>query len=175
MSYRDGLPSSCTPLLERNTTGPYLDTARQADSYESASACSGYARRVRPALLLLAVFAAATVTACASAGGRTPIVFGITGGNALAYRVTIQPNGSVRVSRGWRVRKQILPAQVRHLRGEIQNAHLRTRMCTGALPDFATNYIRLGGRTVKMHGDCEARFTRVFDDLAAAVKLRVKR
>jgi len=124
-------------------------------------------------LLLLAVFAAAAVAACgASANAPTPIVFGLAGGNAVPYRVTIQPNGSVRVSRGWRVRKQILPRQVRRLRGEIQNAHLKTRMCAGALPDFATNYIRLGARTFKLHGQCEPRFTHVFSDLLAAVRLR---
>src|SRR5690242_7075780 len=36
---RDGLPCSRTPLLERNATGPYLDTAATAGSSESASAC----------------------------------------------------------------------------------------------------------------------------------------
>jgi hypothetical protein len=124
-------------------------------------------------LLLLAVFAAAAVAACgASAGGSVPIVFGITGGTVVPYRVTIEPNGSVRVSRGWRVRKQILPMQARRLRTEIRNAHLTTRMCAGALPDFATSYIRLGGRTFKLHGRCEPRFSRVFGDLIAAVKLR---
>jgi hypothetical protein len=130
---------------------------------------------VRLALLLLAVFAAAAVAACANAGGRTPIVFGLTGGNAISYHVTIQPNGSVRASKGWRVRNQIPPRQVRSLRREIQNAHLATRMCAGTLPDFATSFIRLGARTVKLHGECEARFSRVYGDLEAAVKLRVGR
>jgi hypothetical protein len=128
---------------------------------------------VRSVLLLLAVSASAAVAACgASAGGPTPIVFGLAGGNAVPYRVTIQPNGSVRVSRGWRVRKQILPSQVRRLRNEIENAHLRSRLCAGTLPDFATNYIHLDGRTFRLHGQCEPRFTRVFGDLLAAVKLR---
>ena len=123
--------------------------------------------------MLLAVFAAAAVAACgASAGGSVPIVFGITGGNLVPYRVTIQPNGSIRASRGWSVRKEILPRQARRLRTEITNAHLTTRMCAGALPDFATNYIQFGGRTFKLHGRCEPRFSRVFGDLVVAVKLR---
>jgi hypothetical protein len=113
------------------------------------------------------------VAACgASAGGSTPIVFGLMGGNAVPYRVTIQPNGSVRASQGWTVRRQILPRQARRLRSEIRNAHLTSRLCPGYLPDFATNYIRLDGRTVRVHGRCEPRFTRVYDDLLAAVKLR---
>jgi hypothetical protein len=128
---------------------------------------------VRSVFLVLTVFVAAAVAACgASASGPAPIVFGLAGGNAVPYRVTIQPNGSVRVNRGWRVRRQILPSQVRRLRAEIQNAHLKTRMCAGTLPDFATNYIRLGARTFKLHGQCEPRFTHVFSDLLAAVKLR---
>jgi hypothetical protein len=128
---------------------------------------------VRSVLLVLTVFVAAAVAACgASASGRTPIVFGLAGGNAVPYRVTIQPNGSVRVSRGWTVRRQIPPRQARRLRAEIRNAHLTTRMCAGALPDFPTNYISLAGRTVRVHGRCEPRFTRVYDDLLAAVKLR---
>jgi hypothetical protein len=127
---------------------------------------------VRPVLLLLAVVAAAVAACGASAGGSTPIVFGISGGNPAPYRITIQPNGSVQASRGWRVRKQILPAKARRLRNEIRNAHLTTRLCAGTLPDFATNYIRLGGRTVRVHGRCEPRFTHVYDDLVAAVKLR---
>jgi hypothetical protein len=130
---------------------------------------------VRLALLLPAVFAAAAVAAYANAGERTPIVFGLTGGNAMPYHVTIQPNGSVRAGRGWRVRKQIPPSRVQSLRREIQNAHLTTRMCAGTLPDIAANFIRLGGRTVTVHGECEPRFTHVYGDLAAAVKLRVRR
>ena len=123
--------------------------------------------------LLLAVVGAAAVAACgASAGSSTPIVFGLTGGNAVPYRVTIQPDGSVRATQGWSVRKRILPRQVRRLRSEIRNAHLTSRLCPGFLPDFATNYIRLDGRTVRVHGQCEQRFTRVYDDLLAAVKLR---
>jgi hypothetical protein len=123
-------------------------------------------------LLLLAVVAAAVAAFGASAGTSTPIVFGLTGGNAVPYRVTIQPNGSVRASQGWSVRRRILPRQVRRLRSEIRNAHLTSRLCPGYLPDFATNYIGLGGRTVRVHGKCEPRFTRVYDDLMAAVKLR---
>jgi hypothetical protein len=129
---------------------------------------------MRP-VLLLAVVVAAVAPSGAGAAGSTPIVFGLTGGNLVPYHVTIEPDGSVRVSKGWRVRKQILPSKARGLRREIRNAHLKTRMCAGTLPDFATSYIRLDGRTVKLHGECEARFTRVYDDLTAAVRLRHRR
>jgi hypothetical protein len=133
-----------------------------------------YARRMRPGLLLLVVLVVAAVGACgASAGGPTPIVFGTTGGNLIGYHVTIQPNGSVRLKGdGWRFRKQIRPARVRQLRREIQNAHLASRLCPGSLPDFASRFIRLDGRTFQVRGGCEQRFQRVFAALVSAVALR---
>lgn len=131
---------------------------------------------MRPAVLFLGVFVVAAVAACgASASGRTPIVFGVAGGNVIPYRLTIQPNGSVRLrGRGWKFRKQIRPAQVRRLRGEIQHAHLATSTCTGSLPDFATRFIRVGDRRYAVRGECEVPFNHVFHDLETAVRLRAK-
>ncbi|HET9114839.1 MAG TPA: hypothetical protein VFN33_01970 [Gaiellaceae bacterium] len=129
---------------------------------------------MRPALLLLAASVVAAVAACgASAGGRTPIVFGTTGGNLAGYHVTIQPNGSVRLrGRGWKFHKQIRPARVRQLRRDIRRANLASRVCPGTLPDFASKFIRVGGRTFQVRGGCEPRFRRVFDALVSAVALR---
>jgi hypothetical protein len=131
---------------------------------------------VRPALLFLAVLAAAAVAACgASAGERTPIVFGTSGGNLIGYHVTIQPNGSVRVrGDGWSSRKQIRAARVRQLWGEIEHAHLVTTTCPGTLPDFASKFIRFAGRTVQVRGGCEPRFQRVYSALVSAVALRAR-
>ena len=107
------------------------------------------------------------VIGCGSgAAVHRPIVFGVTGGNIAPYRVSIQPNGSVRISGSQRrLRRRILPARVRQLRREIQRAHLSSRRCTGVLPDVASRYIG----AVTVHGDCERRFTRVWNDLAKAV------
>jgi hypothetical protein len=107
------------------------------------------------------------VIGCGSgAAAHTPIVFGTTGGNIAPYRVSIQPNGSVRVRGSQRrVRRRILPARVRQLRREIQRAHLSSRRCRGVLPDVASRYIG----AVTVHGDCERRFTRVWNDLTKAV------
>src|SRR5205807_6837440 len=57
---------------------------------ESASAFGGgYPRRVRRVVVLTAI--AAALTGCGSgATEHTPIVFGITGGNIVPYRVSIQ-------------------------------------------------------------------------------------
>lgn len=125
-------------------------------------------------ILLLVVLVVAAVAACgASAGGRTPIVFGTTGGNLVGFQVTIQPDGSVRLKGGgWSFRKQIRPARVRQLRREIRSANLTSRLCPGTLPDFASRFIRLDGPAVQVRGGCEPRFQRVFAALVSAVALR---
>jgi hypothetical protein len=120
----------------------------------------------------------AFAAALASCGGsaplaRTPIVFGITGGNIAPYRISIQPNGSVHAGGSQRaLRRQVPPSRVRQLTNEIQQAHLASRSCAGFLPDMASQYIRVGGRAVTVHGGCEARFRRVWGDLLQAVGLR---
>jgi hypothetical protein len=123
-------------------------------------------------LVVLAASVAALAACGPTAVSHRPIVFGITGGNIAPYRVSIQPNGSVRVSgsRGSR-RRQIAPTRVRQLTNEIQRAHLANRSCAGVLPDVASEYIRVGGRTVTVHGGCEASFLRVWDDLVQGVGL----
>ena len=126
-------------------------------------------------LLLLASLVAA-LAACGGGSApvaRTPIVFGVTGGNIAPYRVTIQPDGKVRTSAHGTPRRQIPPARVGQLTSEIRQAHLVSRSCAGVLPDVAGLYIRAGGRTVTVHGDCEAQFRRVWDDLSRAVGLPV--
>ena len=116
--------------------------------------------------MLVAV--AVVLTGChSSATTQGPIQFGITGGNFVPYRVSIQPSGVVQGAR----RRQIARGRVRQLRREIEQAHLTSRKCTGALPDVASQYIRVGGRTVTVHGGCEAGFGRVWNDLAQAVGL----
>ena len=128
---------------------------------------------MRPALLLLAVVFAAAAAACgASATGPMPIQFGITGGNVVPYRVSIQPNGTVLTTgSGLRSRRHITSARVRSLQREIQQAHLASRRCAGVLPDVAGRYIRLGVHTVTVQGSCEQGFQRVWNDLVRSVAL----
>jgi len=124
---------------------------------------------MRSALLVAVVVAAAAGCGGASAAGDSPIAFGITGGNLAPYQVTIQPNGSVRVRGPERTaRRQIPPPRVRRLRRDIERAHLSSRRCAGTLPDFAAQYIRLDGRRYTVHGSCEARFQRVWNELLRA-------
>lgn len=131
---------------------------------------------MRKAVVIAAI--AAALTGCggsATATGHTPIEFGITGGNIAPYLVTIQPTGTIEIrasSPGDRPRRKLSRARVRQLADEIQQAHLASRSCSGVLPDIARRYIRVGGRTVTVHGSCEPGFSRVWNDLARAVGFR---
>lgn len=124
---------------------------------------------------LLACLVLAAITACgASAAAPTPIVFGVAGGNIVPWRVTIEPNGAVRIHGSMTVKhRQIATATVRELRREVEAANLKSRECGGTLPDVGADYIRAGARTVTVHGSCEPRFNRVWNDLARAVGLRL--
>ena len=129
---------------------------------------------MRLALLLAVVALALAGAGCGtSAAGQTPIRFGLGGGNLRGYRITVQPSGSVLIMGRPRstVRRQIAPARVRQLQKEILHAHLASRKCPGVLPDLASRYVGIGGRTYTVHGDCEAGFDRVWTDLAQAVGL----
>jgi hypothetical protein len=115
--------------------------------------------------VVLAACGAATTPA-----HQTPIAFGVTGGNVVGYRVSIQPDGTVRSTGSARVvRRQVATARLGQLRDEIEHAQLVSRSCPGVLPDIAGRYIRVGRSTVTVHGDCEAAFERVWSDLTRSV------
>jgi hypothetical protein len=122
------------------------------------------------------IVVAAIATGLTGCGGSTAsharIRFGVTGGNLRGYHVTIQPDGSVQ-SKGSlpASRRQIAPTRVRQLEREIQQAHLASRQCAGVLPDIASRYIRVAGRTVMVHGSCDQDFQRIWTDLVQAAGL----
>jgi hypothetical protein len=136
---------------------------------------------VRRASVLALVGAAIVGTSLVACGATTtahthtptPIAFGVTGGNVVGYRISIQSNGGVRSSGSARaIRRQIAAARLRQLRDEIEHAHLTSRSCPGTLPDLARQYIRVGRRTITVHGSCDAAFAHVWRDLTQAVALR---
>lgn len=116
----------------------------------------------------------------AAVGGSTakpnaqPIEFGMRGGNIVPFSVVIRPDGSVRATGSMKAgNHRIDPATVRRLRTEIADAHLVGRRCTGVVPDIGSRFIRVGNRTVTVHGSCNRRFERSWTALMSAVIFRL--
>lgn len=125
--------------------------------------------------LLPVALAALALAPAASAGGGA-IAFGRTGGNIVPFRVTISASGVVTASGPVHVaRTHLSPAALAALRRAVAKAGvaalpMRTD-CPGTLPDVASLYATLGGRTVTVHGGCSPRFARAWRALVAAVGL----
>jgi hypothetical protein len=102
--------------------------------------------------------------------------FGRAGGNIEPFTVTISAAGTVGVSGPVKVgRTTVTPAELAALARTVAQARLSTlparTFCTGSLPDFASSFVTSGGRTVYVRGGCSPRLTRVWNALAAAVRL----
>ncbi len=127
---------------------------------------------MRKVIVLAAIATGLTGCGASSATDHEPIQFGITGGNMVPYRVSIQPNGNILTTgSGLTSRRHIASARVRNLQREIEQAHLASRRCPGVLPDVAGRYIRLAGHTVTVQGTCDQGFQRVWNDLVRDVAL----
>jgi hypothetical protein len=125
---------------------------------------------------LLLVTAAAAAFAGPAAAASPGYAFGHAGGNIRPFTVTVSPQGAVRATGPVTVgRTTLTAAQESSLRKTVAAGRLSglpaTTRCTTTLPDIATAWIRVGARTVRVHGACSARFTRVWNALAAAVRL----
>ena len=104
------------------------------------------------------------------------IQFGLGGGNMVPWQVTIEPTGRVRSTSFMRPRRRRLSqAKVASLSRLVRHAFasgVRSRLCAGVNPDVGSDFIHAAGRTVSVHGNCEPRFTKLWDSLAQAVGLR---
>ena len=132
--------------------------------------------------VVLAATAAALVVSGASAASAAAkpirIVFGFSGGMLAPEQVTIEPTGRV-VWHGFiqhPTRTRLSHAKVVSLSRSVRVAFaagLKSRQChgSGQLPDLPTDYIRATGRTVRVHGRCDAPFNRLWNVLAHAVGL----
>jgi hypothetical protein len=125
--------------------------------------------------LVLAVVAAAFVPV-AGASPKTGFAFGRSGGSIRAFTVAIANDGSVTlygaatVGRMQLTRLQL--ANLNRLAVATRFATLPARtLCKNTLPDVATTFIRVGARTVRVHGECVPRYGRLWKALGAAVKL----
>jgi hypothetical protein len=112
----------------------------------------------------------------ASGAVETGFEFGRTGGNIRPYTVTIANSGVVRTSGAVRVRRRhVEPVQLAALNRVATETRFTTlpaaTNCRGSLPDVAGTYVRVGARTVRMHGDCSQRYERMLNALKSSVRL----
>jgi hypothetical protein len=125
----------------------------------------------------LAVAALAVALAAAPAASASPrYAFGRAGGNIAPFAVTIGPTGTVAVSGPATVgRARLTATQLAALAAAVARARIATlparTICPGSLPDFASQFVTVGGRTVAARGSCSPRLTRLWNAFAAAVKL----
>jgi hypothetical protein len=117
--------------------------------------------------------------ALASAAGAVPqrgFAFGRLGGNIRPYTVSIASDGKVRVSGAATAgRMKLTAAQLTSLDRAVTDARFGSlpamTNCPGTLPDIAATFIRFGTKTVRVHGNCVARYAKLFTALSHAVKL----
>lgn len=125
------------------------------------------------------LLAAALLLALVPAAGASPqrgFAFGRLGGNIRPYTVSIANDGRVRVSGPAAAgRIQLTAAQLTSLDRATAVARFASlpaiTNCPGTLPDIASTFVRIGARTVRVHGNCVARYAKLFTALTRAVKL----
>jgi hypothetical protein len=125
----------------------------------------------------LLVVAALTCLAAPAAGASAArYSFGREGGNIIPFTVTIAATGAVHASGPVKVgRAHLTTAQLASLGKVAKQARFSalpaTTLCSGTLPDIASTFVAAGSHTVRVHGSCSTRFSRVWNALAAAVRL----
>jgi hypothetical protein len=130
-------------------------------------------RRAVPCAALLALTG---VLPAVAAVQPTGFAFGRMGGNIRPYSVTIANSGAVRTFGAGQVgRTRVNPVQLAALNRIATETRFTmlpaATSCRGSLPDSATTYIRVGARTVRVHGSCVPRFERLLKALKASVRL----
>jgi hypothetical protein len=120
--------------------------------------------------------AAAIVTASSSASPQRGFAFGRLGGNIVPFTVTIRNDGRVSASGPIMIgRRRLTALEVANLNGVAAtngfSSLAATTNCSGTLPDIAATFVRVGPRTVRVHGTCIARYQRIWNALSRAVKL----
>jgi hypothetical protein len=129
----------------------------------------------------LPVMLAAGVLAAPAAAGATSYSFGRVGGNIAPFTIAVAADGSVSTTGFAKPTKtRVAPRAMAALAATVRAQHFftlpATVRCSGALPDFASNFVvvRSGGRRHKVlvHGGCSTRFEKVYAALAAAVGIR---
>lgn len=124
------------------------------------------------------VLAACGASAASAQAKPMRIEFGVGGGNMVPFRITIEPTGRVLSTSGSFVRperRRLSRATVASLSALVRQGFasgMRSRQCAGTNPDVGSDFVRAAGRIVTVHGSCEPRFTKLWNALARAVKLK---
>jgi hypothetical protein len=127
--------------------------------------------RVGAIIALAAAFAVPAGGATTSAS----FAFGRQGGNIIPFTVAIAVDGRVHITGYVHAgRTKLTTAQLAALALLARQVHFTTlpalTMCPNTLPDVATTFVRVGARTVRVHGGCVARVTRLWNALRVAVQ-----
>jgi hypothetical protein len=127
------------------------------------------------ALLVLGLVGGALASG-AMASQQTGFALGRIGGNIRPFTVVIAADGRVSVSGPVQAgRTTLTRAQLAALDKLAADARFttlpKTTNCAGTLPDVASTFVRVGARTVRVHGACVPRYARLWRALTGAVKL----
>lgn len=106
---------------------------------------------------------------------QTGFAFGRVGGNIMPFAVTIATSGVVTSTGPAPVRvKRLTKQQLAVLnRVVVETSFAKVpavTACPNTLPDVAAQFIRVGGRTVRVHGNCLGRFNRLWAALSKATR-----
>ena len=126
--------------------------------------------------VLLIALAAAALALPASASEQRGFAFGRVAGNIRPYTVSITNDGVVRTYGAVEVGRMKLTlvelAELNRIASVTRFTALPLKTsCKGTLPDVAATFIRVGPRTVRVHGSCVARYTRLWKALTHTVKV----
>ncbi len=125
---------------------------------------------------LAIVVATAALVQAAGASQQRGFAFGRSGGNIQPFRVVIATDGNVQVTGAAHTGRSHL---TRIQLGELNRIAAinsfgtlpSSTNCAGTLPDVAATFIRVGPRTVSVHGGCVAAYQRLWTALTHTVGL----
>lgn len=122
---------------------------------------------------LVVLIAALALVPAAGATSKTGFAFGREGGNIMPFSVTIATSGKVTATGAAPAHRTLLTEQqLANLNRVAFVVNFRTlrliTACPNTLPDIASEWIRVGARTVRVHGNCVTRFNRLWTALNRA-------
>ena len=126
------------------------------------------------ALAVAVVTSAVVVVSAASGAAKTGFELGRSGGNIQPFTLRIETTGVVHASgaapahRSRLTKEQLAAINRSAFVNNFQTLPAVTA-CPDTFPDIAAQVIRVGARTVRVHGSCLPRFNRLWAALNRAV------